>query len=484
MFTMAGAVGGMPATPELLAKVAALPPADDEPDVDESRAAGAESSYNLRRLLHGFWAPLALSLGLVAADAAAGLLLPVLIRHGIDQGVEQAAIGAVWAASLLALAVVVGQWAAQFAETRMTGRTGERVLYALRVKIFAQLQRLGLDYYERELTGKIMTRMTTDVDALSTFLQTGLVTAVVSLFTFFGILVALVVIDAGLALIVFATLPVLVVGTVFFRRKSVVAYELARDRVSLVNADLQESVSGLRIVQAFRRQGAGAVRFAERSDAYRQARVRGQWLISVYFPFVQLLSSGAAAAVLIAGAGRVEAGTLTLGALVAYLLYIDLFFAPVQQLSQVFDGYQQATVSLGRIQELLREPTTTPAPADPREVRELRGEIAFEDVRFAYGTAQERGEKADALAGISLRIPAGQTVAFVGETGAGKSTLVKLVARFYDPTGGRVTADGADLREVDLTAYRRRLGVVPQEPYLFPGTVRDAIAYGRPDASD
>ncbi|GAA1562966.1 MULTISPECIES: ABC transporter ATP-binding protein [Streptomyces] len=484
VFTMAGAVGGMPATPELLAKVAALPPADDEPDVDESRAAGAESSYNLRRLLHGFWAPLAISLGLVAADAAAGLLLPVLIRHGIDQGVEQAAIGAVWAASLLALAVVVGQWAAQFAETRMTGRTGERVLYALRVKIFAQLQRLGLDYYERELTGKIMTRMTTDVDALSTFLQTGLVTAVVSVFTFLGILVALVVIDAGLALIVFATLPVLVVGTVFFRRKSVVAYELARDRVSLVNADLQESVSGLRIVQAFRRQGAGAVRFAERSDAYRQARVRGQWLISVYFPFVQLLSSGAAAAVLIAGAGRVEAGTLTLGALVAYLLYIDLFFAPVQQLSQVFDGYQQATVSLGRIQELLREPTATPAPADPREVRELRGEIAFEDVRFAYGTAQERGEKGEALAGISLRIPAGQTVAFVGETGAGKSTLVKLVARFYDPTGGRVTADGADLRELDLTAYRRRLGVVPQEPYLFPGTVRDAIAYGRPDASD
>ncbi|MFD0271241.1 ABC transporter ATP-binding protein [Streptomyces sp. NPDC127106] len=483
--SMAGAVAGAPATPELLAKVAALPPADDEPGVDEDRAAAAEDSYNLRRLLRGFWAPLAVSLGLVAADAGAGLLLPVLIRHGIDQGVEQAALGAVWAASLLALAVVLGQWAAQFAETRMTGRTGERVLYALRVKIFAQLQRLGLDYYERELTGKIMTRMTTDVDSLSTFLQTGLVTAVVSVFTFFGILVALLVLDVELALIVFATLPVLVVGTIVFRRKSVAAYELARDRVSLVNADLQESVSGLRIVQAFRRQGSGAVRFAERSASYREARVRGQWLISVYFPFVQLLSSGAAAAVLIVGAGRVEAGTLTTGALVAYLLYIDLFFAPVQQLSQVFDGYQQATVSLGRIQQLLREPTTTPLPADPREVRELRGEIAFEDVHFAYGSAEERGEKgSEALAGISLRIPAGQTVAFVGETGAGKSTLVKLVARFYDPTGGRVTADGTDVRELDLTAFRRRLGVVPQEPYLFAGTVRDAIAYGRPDASD
>ncbi|WP_369780312.1 ABC transporter ATP-binding protein [Streptomyces sp. R33] len=482
--SMAGAVAGMPATPELLAQVAALPPADDEPAVDEDQAASAEKSYNLRRLLSGFWAPLAVSLGLVAVDAGSGLLLPILIRHGIDKGVEQAALGAVWVAALLALGVVVAQWAAQFAETRMTGRTGERVLYALRVKIFAQLQRLGLDYYERELTGKIMTRMTTDVDALSTFLQTGLVTAVVSVFTFFGILIALLVLDVELALIVFATLPVLVLGTIVFRRKSVAAYELARDRVSLVNADLQESVSGLRIVQAFRRQRAGAARFAERSDSYREARVRGQWLISVYFPFVQLLSSGAAAAVLIVGAGRVEAGTLTTGALVAYLLYIDLFFAPVQQLSQVFDGYQQATVSLGRIQGLLREPTSTPRPADPAPVRELRGEIAFEDVRFAYGTAEERGEKGDALAGISLRIPAGQTVAFVGETGAGKSTLVKLVARFYDPTSGRVTADGADLRELDLTAYRHRLGVVPQEPYLFPGTVRDAIAYGRPEAAD
>ncbi|WP_405531193.1 ABC transporter ATP-binding protein/permease [Streptomyces avidinii] len=482
--SMAGSVAGMPATPELLAQVAALPPADDLPEVDETRAEAAEESYGLRRLLHGFWAPLAISLGLVAADAGAGLLLPILIRHGIDQGVEQAVLGAVWVAAGLALVVVVAQWAAQFAETRMTGRTGERVLYALRVKIFAQLQRLGLDYYERELTGKIMTRMTTDVDSLSSFLQTGLVTAVVSVFTFFGILVALLVLDVELALIVFATLPVLVVATIVFRRKSVAAYELARDRVSLVNADLQESVSGLRIVQAFRREGSGAKRFAERSHSYREARVRGQWLISVYFPFVQLLSSGAAAAVLIVGAGRVEAGTLTTGALVAYLLYIDLFFAPVQQLSQVFDGYQQATVALGRIQGLLREPTTTPRPERPSAPRQPVGEIAFENVRFQYGTAEERGEKGEALAGINLRIPAGQTVAFVGETGAGKSTLVKMVARFYDPTSGRVTADGADLRDLELTAYRHRLGVVPQEAYLFPGTVRDAIAYGRPGASD
>ncbi|MFD4571329.1 ABC transporter ATP-binding protein [Streptomyces sp. NPDC058417] len=475
------AFAGTPATPDLLARVAALPPATDLPDVDEARAVTPEDSYGLRRLLRGFRTPLLISLGLVAMDAGMGLLLPIMIRHGIDEGVSAAALGAVWAASLLALLAVLVQWTAQTAEIRMTGRTGERVLYSLRLKIFAQLQRLGLDYYERELTGRIMTRMTTDVDALSTFLQTGLVTAFVSLVTFFGIMVALLVLDVQLALVVFATLPPLVVATFFFRRASVKAYELARERVSTVNAELQESVAGLRIVQAFGREETGRERFAAHSAAYRAARIRGQWLISIYFPFVQLLSSAAAAAVLVTGAGRIEAATLTTGALVAYLLYIDLFFAPVQQLSQVFDGYQQATVSLGRIQELLREPAATRSAGSPRAVDALRGEIAFEDVHFAYG---DKGEAEEALSAVELRIPAGQTVAFVGETGAGKSTLVKLVARFYDPTAGRVLIDGTDLRALDLTSYRHRLGVVPQEAYLFPGTVRDAIAYGRPDAPD
>ncbi|MGW3272110.1 ABC transporter ATP-binding protein, partial [Streptomyces kronopolitis] len=462
-----------------LAQVAALPPATDTPEIDEDRALRPERSYGLRRLLHGFGRPLGCALALVAVDAVAGLLLPVLIRQGIDEGVRRGALIGVWTAAGVALLVVLAQWAAQIGGNRMTGRTGERVLYSLRLKIFAQLQRLGLDYYERELTGKIMTRMTTDVDALSTFLQTGLVTALVSVLTFFGILVALLAIDVQLALVVFATLPPLIIGTYFFRRQSVKAYELARERISVVNGDLQESVAGLRIVQAFRREHSGRERFAARSDAYRRARVRGQFLISVYFPFVQLLSSVAAALVLIVGADRVGSHTLTAGALVAYLLYIDLFFAPVQQLSQVFDGYQQASVSLGRIQELLREPTTTPVAERPREVPALRGDITFDDVHFHYG-----GGDAPALAGVDLTIPAGQTVAFVGETGAGKSTLVKLVARFYDPSGGAVRIDGTDLRELDLTGYRRRLGVVPQESYLFAGTVRDAIAYGRPDATD
>ncbi|RKN08961.1 ABC transporter ATP-binding protein [Streptomyces radicis] len=472
------------ATPELLAQVAALPPATDEPAVDEERASRPEESYGLRRLLGGLGGPLALALALVVADALASLLLPVLIRHGIDEGVQRAALGAVWTASALALAVVLAQWAAQFAALRAVGRTGERALYGLRVKIFAHLQRLGLAYYERELTGRVMTRMTTDVDALTTFLQTGLTQALVALMTFFGIMGVLLVIDLQLALVVLATLVPLAIGTVYFRRHSTRAYELARERVSGVNADLQESVAGLRMVQAFRRERDGHERFTARSDGYRQARVQGQWLISVYFPFVQLLATLATAGVLVVGAGRVGEGTLTAGALVAYLLYIELFFAPVQQLSQVFDGYQQAVVSLRRIQELLREPTTTPEAADPLPVERLAGAVEFDDVRFSYGGGDGHGGGDEALAGISLTIPAGQTVAFVGETGAGKSTLVKLVARFYDPTAGAVRVDGRDLRDLDLAGYRHRLGVVPQEPYLFEGTVRDAIAYGRPGATD
>ncbi|WP_055485282.1 ABC transporter ATP-binding protein [Streptomyces sp. WMMB 322] len=480
----ASELAASPGSPELLARVAALPPAEDVPDVDEADAERPEESYGLRRLLRGFGAALAVALLFAAFDAGFGLALPVLIRNGIDDGVQKAALGAVWTASALALAVVAGQWVAQYAAMRLTGRTGERVLYALRVKIFAQLQRLGLDYYERHLAGAVMTRMTTDVDALSTFLQTGLVTAVVSVFTFLGILVALFVLDVQLALVVFATLPFLIVGTVYFRRHSVKAYELARERVSVVNADLQESVAGLRMVQAFRRERRGTARFTERSDGYRRARVRGQWLISVYFPFVQLLAAFATAGVLVVGAGRIEEGTLTAGALVAYLLYIELFFSPVQQLSQVFDGYQQASVALGRIQQLLREETTTPAHPEPVDPGSLRGEITFENVHFRYATAEGGKHEEEALSGVELTVPAGQTVAFVGETGAGKSTLVKLVARFYDPTTGAVLVDGKDLRTLDLPAYRHRLGVVPQEPYLFPGTVRDAIAYGRSDADD
>ncbi|MEY9948880.1 ABC transporter transmembrane domain-containing protein [Kitasatospora sp. GAS1066B] len=480
--TAARPATGRAADPALLAQVAALGPATDIPDVPLAAAAAGDPDFSLGRLLKPFRGFLALAFLLLALDAAAGLVVPILIRHGIDDGVSKGVMAGITVASLLALLVVLLDWLVQSAETKVSGRTGERVLYTLRLKIFAHLNRLGLDYYERELSGRIMTRMTTDVDALSSFLQTGVVTSVVSLLTFFGIFAALLIIDVGLGLTVFTVLPLLAVATVVFRRKSVRQYEASRELISTVNADLQENVAGMRIVQAFRREDDTRARFVQRGRAYRDARARAQLYISLYFPFVQFLSSVAAALVLISGASRVNAGTLTVGALVAYLLYIDLFFAPVNQLSQIFDGYQQAAVGLGRIRQLLRTPTSTPEAADPVPAERLRGEIHFDGVGFAYNGGGE--DSPEVLSGIDLRIPAGQTVALVGETGAGKSTLVKLVARFYDATAGTVRIDGTDVTRYRLADYRHRLGVVPQEAYLFAGTVRDAIAYGRPEASD
>ncbi|MFK4211382.1 ABC transporter ATP-binding protein [Streptomyces sp. NPDC030920] len=453
-------------------------PADPHPDVDEEAARRPDASFGLRRLLSGLGLPLALAVVCVGLDAVAGLLLPALMRHGIDDGVQRQAMGAVLTAAALALVVVAGQWGAQIAGIRLTGRTGERALYALRVKIFAHLQRLGLDYYERHMPGKIMTRMTTDLDALSAFLQSGLTSALVALVTFAGILVALLAIDAQLALVVIAVLPPLAIGTYLFHRHSKRAYRVAREHASVVNSDLQETLAGLRVLQSFGREADRVQRFTRYSADYRRARVRGQWLIAVYFPFVQLLASFATIGVLVLASGRVGAGTLTAGALVAYMLYIDLFFSPVQQLSQVFDSYQQASESMSRARELLKETTSTPVARRPRPVGALRGELTFDQVAFRYG------DSTTALTGVDLVVPAGQTVAFVGESGAGKSTLIKLAARFHDPSSGAVRVDGMDLRDLDLTGYRQRLGIVPQEPYLFRGTVRDAIAFGRPRAPD
>ncbi|MFD3457481.1 ABC transporter ATP-binding protein [Streptomyces sp. NPDC058691] len=467
--------------PKLPAGVETLPPALDTPAIERAEAT-ANPHFTLAGLLKPFRGPLAFAFGLLTVDAAAGLVLPVLIRHGIDDGVSRAALGGVAAASLVALGVVLLDWLVQRAETRISGRTGERVLFTLRLKIFAHLNRLGLDYYERELSGRIMTRMTADVDALTSFLQTGMVTAVVSALTFAGIFVALPVIDVGLALVVFAVLPALVIATLVFRRKSSAHYQISRDLIDTVNAGLQENVAGMRTVQAFRREATTIERFVGNSLAHRDARLRALLCRALYFPFVEFLSKAAVALVLIAGASRVDSGTLTVGGLVAYLLYIELFFSPVYLLSQIADGYQQAAVGLSRIRELLSTPTSTPPAADPVRAERLRGEIQFDNVSFAYNSGGEGSR--EVLTDINLRIPAGQTVALVGETGAGKSTLVKLVARFYDATRGTVRVDGTDITRYHLTDYRHRLGVVPQEAYLFAGTVRDTIAYGRPDATD
>ena len=476
---MGAALLSMPPTPELLEAVEKLPPAHEEPNIDVAAATAPDRSFGLRSLLRPLVRPLALGFGLVILDAIAGLVLPLLVRHGVDDGVGKGQSGPLWAAAGVGLIVVAADWWVSIGQTIINGRTGERLLYTLRLKTFAQLQRLGLDYYEREMAGRIMTRMTTDVDALSSFLQTGVATAAVSVLQFAGVLIVLLVLDIKLSLAVLVLLPALFAATLVFRSKSAAAYAAARERISAVNASLQENLSGVRVTQAFNRQDVSTGDFRGLSDRYRSSRMRAQTYISTYFPFVQFLSDLAAALVLVIGAEQVHHGELTAGGLLAFLLYVDLFFSPVQQLSQVFDSYQQAQVGLRRLSDLLRTPTTVPAAEHPQPVGELTGHVHFEDVHFAYASARD-----EALRGVTLDVIPGETLAIVGETGAGKSTLVKLVTRYYDVTSGVVSIDGRDIRDLDLTAYRQRLGVVPQEAFLFQGTVRDAIAYGRPDASD
>ncbi|MGW4635810.1 ABC transporter ATP-binding protein [Nocardia sp. NPDC004415] len=476
-----GAGGGMmasaPPSGDIVALLDKLPPVSGEPEVDESFSHTPDTAFSLSRLLRPFTWPLLAGLGLVGLDAVAQVLIPFLVRYGIDHGVLAGARDVVLGAAALAIVVVVIDWAISVAQVRVTGRAGERLLYGLRVKTFAHLQRLGLQYYERELGGRIMTRMTTDVDGLSAFLQTGLATALTSTVTIAGVVTALLVIDAGLAVVVLVLLPVLAVATVAFRRASVPAYNLARERVSAVNAYLQENVDNITVTQAFRREAVNQTEFERRSWAYRTARLRSQVLMAVFFPCIELMSVIATAAVLAVGVHQVREDLLTAGTLIAFLLYIELLFAPIQQLSQVFDSYQQAVVGVDRIGELLRTPVDTPEADDPLPVTRLDGAVELRSVSFGYAARTKT-----VLDGLDLRIEPGQKVALVGETGAGKSTLVKLLARFYDPTEGAVLVDGVDIRRFRLREFRKRLGVVPQEPFLFGDTVREAIAYGRPEA--
>jgi ATP-binding cassette subfamily B protein len=474
-----GWMGALAPTPELLAKVDRLAPIRDVPDIDAVREARHDPRFSLRRFLRPYRRPLALGLLLVVFDALATLAGPYLIRQGIDHGVLAGSRGALFAASLVFLAVTVADLADMIAETFVTGKTAEKLLFALRIRIWSHLQRLSLDYYDKEMAGRIMTRMTTDVDAFSNLLQTGLINAVVNVFTFVGVAAALCFMNLTLALTTLSVLVPLIVATIIFRRLSARAYDRARERIAAVNASLQESLSGVREAQAFVQEDRSQREFRRLGSGYLDARLTAQRLVSVYFPFVQFLSDLAAALVLGVGYRLILHGSLSTGELVAFLLYLNLLFSPVQQLSQVFDSYQQARASSVQINALMAMDTMTPPPAHPVDPGRLEGNVTFDGVRFAYP-----GTTTEALRGVDLSIRSGETVALVGETGAGKSTIIKLVTRFYDPTGGAVLIDGLDLRTLDLGAFRRQLGYVPQEAFLFSGTIRDNIAYGRPDATD
>jgi len=473
-------------TPELLAKVAALRPIRDVPRLDLTEETATDGEFSLWRFLGRYRGALGLGLVLVLLDSLASLAGPYLVRSGINNGVVAGSRSALFWASAIFLAVAFADLVDSIAETFVTGRTAERLMLALRIRIWAKLQRQSLDYYEREMAGRIMTRMTTDVDSFETLLETGLLSAVVSFCTFTGVGIALFFLNYDLALATLGVMGPLAVATVVFRRKAARTYEQARDRIAAVNANFQESLSGIRETQAFVHEEASIARFRRLGLSYLEARVRAQRMVATYFPFVQFLGDAGDAIVLGVGAGLVASGHLSTGALIAFVLYLDLFFSPIQQLSQVFDSWQQTRVSVGRVGELMALETLTPEANDPVTPPRLKGAVKLQNVHFSYPTGRPGTPGAhviEALGGIDLEIAPGEFVALVGETGAGKSTVVKLLARFYDPTTGAVLVDGVDLRDYDLSAYRRQLGYVPQEGFLFTGTIRDNIAYGRPDAS-
>ena len=481
-----GAPGGgnfganLAATPELLAAVDRLPPANDDPRVDVAAAAAEPpEAFRLLRFVRPWRRWLGFGLLLVAVDAFLTVLGPVLVRHAIEFGVTPGDTGVLWTTSLAFAIITAIDWLVTWAGSVVTGRTAERMLLVLRIRIFSHLQRMSLDYYDHELDGRVMTRMTTDVDALSQLVQSGLVTAVVGMATCLGVAVFLILLSPMLALAAASVLPLLIGATWWYQHWSSIAYRSARDAIANVNANLQENLSGVRVTQAYGRQDRNTGAFRTASTTYLVARLRAQRLLAIYFPGIGLLSDLAGIAVLGAGAALVSNGHTTPAVVVAFLLYLNLFFAPIQQLSQVFDTWQQASASTAKITELLTTPSSTPPAVHPVTPGRLRGSIELRDVHLVYG-----GANSEALSGVNLTVSPGESVALVGETGAGKSSIVKLLARFHDPTSGQVTVDGIDLREIDLTAYRQQLGVVPQEPFLFSGSLRDNIAYGRPRASD
>jgi ATP-binding cassette subfamily B protein len=476
-----GFMGGvsLPATPALLDALDKLPPVVDRPDVDLAAQAAYDPSFTLRRFTRPFRRQLVVGVCLLVLNTLLTLAGPALVRLGIDRGVVRHSERALFTVALVFLAVVLVQWVLLWGNARYLGRASERMLFALRVRIFSHLQRLSVDFYDKEMAGRIMTRMTTDVEALSTLLQTGLLNAVVNIMSFGGIAVALTWMNWRLSLATFTVLPPLLVAMQWFRRGSDRAYAEARDKVAAVNANLQESLSGVRVAQAYSREGRNEADFRKVAGQHLKARVDAQRLVATFFPFVEFLSEVAAAVVLGYGASLVTRGALSRGELIAFLLYLQQLFAPIQQLSQVFDTYQQARASTDKINELMATKTGTPPAPSPVAVGRLAGAVRFDDVHFAYP-----GAVGEAVRGITFDVRPGELVALVGETGAGKSTVVKLAARFYDPTSGVISVDGVPLPSLDLGQFRRQLGYVPQEPFLFSGTIRDNIAYGRPAASD
>jgi len=407
---------------------------------------------------------------------ATALLPPFLSKYAIDDGIRNHNLAALWVIVAVFLLAGLANWGMSYVQTYLTGWVGERILADLRMKLFGHLQRLSLGFFERNRAGVIISRLTNDVEALDQLVTDGVTTLVQSTLTLIGTAILLFVLDWQLALATLAVIPLMSVGTILFRIYSARAYAAVRERLGLVTATLAEDIAGMRIVQAFTREQRNVDNFREVAEHYREANMRTVILNAVYFPFVDLVSTVALAVVLGYGGHLYFQGALTLGTLFAFLLYVQNFFDPVQQLSQLYSTFLSATAALDKIMDVLDEEPQVLDKPDATELPPVTGHVRFEHVRFGYGDGP------DVLPDLDLDVSAGTTVALVGHTGAGKSTIAKLLARFYDPRQGRITFDGIDLRDATQASLRRQLGIVPQEGFLFAGTVAENIAFGRPEA--
>ena len=427
-----------------------------------------------------------LMIGAVVIATAAALAPPYLAGLAIDDGIRARDTGTLTIIVAVFLGSVTILWAATYAQTYLVGWVGQRALQDLRQRIYTHLQAMSIGFFTRNRPGVLISRLTNDVQALDSLVTDGVITLFSSTLTLLGVVVILLALDVPLALVTFVTFPLLAIGSVVFRVISANAYRLTREKIANITAYLQETLSGVRVVRSFGREDQHLARMSELNEENRVANMRTVYLNASYFPAVELLSAIGSAAIILYGGYLAIDDQIEIGVVVAFIGYLQLFFDPIQQISQLYTTYQQGMAALDKIFDLLdTRPDMTDRP-DAIDPGRLRGEIELDDVWFSYAGGGDAAE-ADgdwALAGIDLQVPAGQTVALVGETGAGKSTLAKLVARFYDPQRGRVLVDGHDLRELSSQRLRSQLGIVPQEGFLFSGTIRENIAFGRPDASD
>jgi ATP-binding cassette, subfamily B, bacterial len=407
---------------------------------------------------------------------ATALAPPLLAKYAVDDGIRRGNLTALW--WIVAAFLVAGllNWAMSYAQTYLTGWVGERILADLRNRLFDHLQRLSLGFYERNRAGVIISRLTNDVEAIDQLVTDGVTSLVQNTLTLLGTAILLFILDWRLALATLIVIPFMSIATGIFRLRSARAYAAVRERLGLVTATLAEDIAGMRIVQAFTRERTNMENFRAVTERYRESNMETVVLNGLYFPFVDLLSSIALAVVLGYGGHLYFQGDVTLGTLFAFMLYVQNFFDPVQQLSQLYNTFLSATAALDKIVEVLDEEPEVRDGPDAKPLPRVEGRVRFENVRFGYGEGPE------VLHGLDLDVAAGTTVALVGHTGAGKSTIAKLLARFYDPREGRITIDGHDLRDVTQASLRRQLGIVPQEGFLFAGTVSENIAFGRPDA--